>query len=311
MLMRACYPLRRSSFGPLFKQLKEHAAAVPGMKEGVALPTAFDDPAVRSDAFASKTFRGGFHRCHFAADVMHASSSLIDELLDEAIGPQRLHHLKLQQAAGNRHHRALVPKVVFLPAALQLHAENALLPFDLPVEIVDGHRHVVDALEVDRAAASFDCRGLFGRIRAEELPEDAAAFLWMDVRKPPHPVVGDAAERCDAKALEFGCCSVDIVDFEGDVVEARAALVQVLLYKRLFARWLNDFELDAGAADFTHGAAEILPGVSLPAMRELKAQQSLQLFRLGLPTFGSHADVIDAFDRQQWDAPAQGSAKRG
>ena len=45
----------------------------------------------------------------------------------------------------------------------------------------------------------------------------------------PEAVVLDAAERFHAEAFELGRCLVDVVDFDGDVMEAGALFVQELL----------------------------------------------------------------------------------
>lgn len=77
----------------------------------------------------------------------------------------------------------------------------------------------------------------------EELPEDSAAVLRMDVREVPHTVI-DAAERLHPEALDLGSSLVDVMHFHGDVVQAAAAvLVQAhFWHEAVGSRWRDDFE---------------------------------------------------------------------
>ena len=115
----------------------------------------------------------------------------------------------------------------------------------------------------------------------------------------PEAVVDDAAEGLHAEAFELGGGLVDVVDFDGDVVEAWALLVEELLDEGVWAGGGDDFELDSGAADLGHAAIEVGVGAGFPRVEELETEQALELFSLRLPTRRGHADVVDALNGKQ------------
>ena len=127
--------------------------AVFRVEEGVLLPAFVDDAAEGFDAVGAEALAGCFDGGDLAADVVHARAARVDELLDDALGARGLDDFELQEAAGDGHDGAVVAEPLVGPAAFDFAAEDALLPFDLAFEAGHGHGDVVDALEVDGAAA--------------------------------------------------------------------------------------------------------------------------------------------------------------
>ena len=170
---------------------------------------------------------------------------------------------------------------------------------------------MVHALQIDNPAArvSVSFRGSF--VWHEELPENAAAVLGMDVRQPPCAVVGDPAERLHSQPHEFRGRLVDIGHFNRYVVQTGSTFVEVLLDEAPGSRRGDNFELDAGSPDLADAAAETVLGVGFPVVQKLETQEPLQPGGLILPACGGHTDVVDALDRQQIVLQGRGCAGYG
>jgi diacylglycerol kinase (ATP) len=131
------------------------------------------------------------------------------------------------------------------------------------------------------------------------LPEDAAAVFGVDVGEVPFAVVLDAAEGFDAEAFEFSDGLLEVMDFDGDVMKAGALLFKEPLNEALGASGGDDFEFDAGAGNLADAAEEA--GASFAeVIEELEAEEALEEGGLILPGCGTHADVIDTLERNQW-----------
>jgi hypothetical protein len=136
----------------LFEKLEEDAAGIARVDEGVALPFVLNDAAEGFDAGGAEGFGGFVDGGDFAADVMHTGAALVEEGLDEAIRAVGGDDFELKFAIRDEHDCAVVLEGVTGPAVIDFHAEDALLEVDLLLQVRDGHRDVVDAIEADDAA---------------------------------------------------------------------------------------------------------------------------------------------------------------
>ncbi len=103
-----------------------------------------------------------------------------------------------------------------------------------------------------------------------ELEQDAAGVLWVDVGFRPAVGAADAAKRLDAALPDGFRGRLDVRHFEGDVVQAGAALSEEAVEEAVLAQRLKQLEV-GGAAGHLERDTTVPLLLVLPAAGHLHA----------------------------------------
>src|SRR3990172_2162804 len=128
-----------------------------------------------------------------------------------------------------------------------------------------------------------------------ELEEDAAGVPGVEVRLRPTVAALDAPERLHPVVADRLRRRVDVLDFEGDVMEARPPLREEAVQVAVVAQRLQELEVGGAAGHLQGGAAKprlfVLPAAHLAHPHELREE------RQGVVQLSHRpADVVQALD---------------
>src|SRR3990172_12676967 len=135
---------------------------------------------------------------------------------------------------------------------------------------------------------------IVGPLFREELEQDAAGVLGVNIRLRPTVAALYTTERLDAEVADRLCRLIDVFHLEGDMVKAGAAVAQEAGQKAVVVQGLQDLDL-ATAGDF-EADASIAGLVVLEATRHAHPHEPRQQWQRVVDPPDGPADVVQPLD---------------